>query len=227
MFNIITKPETTFYTELSQPNPIRWTILLKKKGNLYREKTQKFRCREFFNDAVAKHHGRFYTIYYFNNRLLPSFKNGMYVLVSSIGDMPTFLFNLKTLNEQLRKDLDVEITHETDADELERLILHFPVELLANTYTISVVTMILRISNYGHQFPTWESFFTSYDVWRDGAESSWRGRVRDAVKHMGFALPEKTHGMWWWAGNNYNSSKSSGTAGVLHNNGACAWCGNL
>lgn len=215
MYNIIQHPYT-YYSEVSQPNPLRWSILLKKKGNVYKEKTSLFRCREFFNDLVAKAGGTTYTVFNFPLSSIPSLKKGCFVLCSFIQNKPLFLTNLQTLNTKLKEDLGVEIGFIDDEQETDRQILHFPAKLFESTYYISMATMFIRCSNYSKELPTWEAWKTS-DVWN--TERTWHPLSRkDQLLDWGFAPLEALPRNSFLIGGFPSTDKY-----CLHADGAMCW----
>ena len=47
----------TSYSEVPQTNVLRWTVLFNQGDGVFKPQTKEFKCKDFFNELVAKYHG--------------------------------------------------------------------------------------------------------------------------------------------------------------------------
>jgi len=100
MFNVVEYTKPFHYVQSFQNNPIEWQVVTFRKGQWHAQ-THRFRCREYFNDIVAKKYKRVYTVYGFNASPVRHKKDGVDVLVHNIKDMDSFLDNLEIINDKI------------------------------------------------------------------------------------------------------------------------------
>ena len=225
MFNIKPPKKSYSYIQSLQHNAIKWQGVTARK-DYWQAQTAPFRCREYFNDIVAKKHKRVYTVYGFNASPVRHKKDGVDVLVYHIENMDLFLENLKVVDDKMFEQLGCRMTFVLDLEEPSKCIINFPPACWNSSYTISVITIAIRASNYNYAYETWEDFFkTNAPI--DLHEYSWNSYVRAKVSHYGMLPPEHLRSYWWYAGNTWNNLQVKGGANMIHNNGAVQWCNHL
>lgn len=145
------------------------------------------------------------------------------MLLKYINDMPTFLKNLKVVNKRLQADLDCQVEIIGEGIHPDEVIILIPNELWETTYRISMITMVIRLCNYGYKYSDWES------MWKDGAPSTnldhaFSPNALKNAKNMGFTVPKKYEKYWWYCGDEWNNvAKEKQTGGMIHNNGVSSW----
>jgi len=223
MFNIIEEhTNRVTYTESPQPNPLQWRILFREK-EVMTTQAQWMKCRDYLNDVVAKRNGVEFGIYGFNNKDIKFNKYGLYIQLRNISNKELFGHNMGVLNAKLHEQLGVTIAV-YDQGEGE-VVIRLPNILLESTYTMSLATMMIRLSNYGMQFNSWEDFFSDKSP-MNTTERIWHLKYQKIVKDLGFLVPEKYRKYWFYAGTAYNSkceAVSATWSGTIHNNGAMSW----
>lgn len=223
MFNLDITHNNT-YGEISQPNPIRWRIMYRKKNTLHSQ-SGLIKCKDFFNDLVAKKKTKkTFKIYGFDSATIKFNKFGLYLLLTEIHHPTTFISNVeKTLNEKLKEQLNVEIKMFPQGN--HSVVIMIPTKLWTCTYYISLATMVLRLCNYAHTYECWDDLYspTSPINTVDGAFTA---RAKNYTKQNGFILPEKYLKYWFFASPKYNSRKRGwlNSVSIVHNNGCSSWC---
>jgi len=221
MFDVVPYKKNCAYVQSNQRNPIEWQVVTFRKGKWHAQ-THPFRCREYFNDIVAKKHKRVYTVYGFNASPVRHKKDGIDVLIHNIKDMDRFMDNLEMLDDKVFEQLGQRLTFTVDTDDLTKLIIKFPPKCWDNTYTISALTIAIRASNYDTTFDSWE------DIWKDNgvvhAFENLYDHPRAKVSSWGLLPPEHGRCYWWYSGSVFNSLNKKGTAHMLHNCGVVTWC---
>lgn len=223
MFNVVEYPKAQHYVQSPQHNPIEWQVVAFRKGQWHAQ-THRFRCREYFNDIVAKKYKRVYTVYGFNASPVRHKKDGVDVLVHNIKNMDSFLDTLEIIDDQIFEQLGQRLTYTMDTDDLTKLIIKFPPRCWDNTYTISVITLAIRAGNYGVAFDSWEDIFADNNPVALH-EHAWSSNTRKKAAAWGVYVPEHVNMHWWYSGVSYNSSNSKGTPHMIHNCGAATWAG--
>lgn len=219
MFKIQIKNNST-YAEEGQKNPLRWKTLL-KEGDSFTDQSGWIKCKDFYNDTVAFFkEGSVFSIYSYQNAIKKN-DEGVYFLLKYIADKTSFFANLEVVNAQLHKDLGcVLAVHDQGGDEV---ILLIPNELWESTYRISMITMVVRLCNYGYKYKEWA------DLWSTNApvytiEHSFTEGAKKNAREMGFLVPDKYKDYWFYCGEKYNSKVApKTTGGTIHNNGVSSW----
>ena len=205
------------YSEIDQPNPIRWEILY-RDNDTYHVQTGRMRCRDYFNDVVAKMNNfdRLVGVYGFDVRKVKVNQEGVYLRVTNTKNF--FLENLLgPVREALLKDgfppVEVVCSLSNTAQ-----VLFLPKELWNSTYTISVVTGMIRCSNYNKLLPAFEEW-PNTDVW---SADIFRNVARDPLKSHFWKLRSRPpkEGYWYYYNEQHNSSKLNGVCmHTIHNTG--------
>lgn len=216
--------ENKAYNELPQVNPLRWKTMY-LEGDTFKDQSGWLRCKDFFNDNVAFFQGKVvFSIYHYKNDIKKN-KEGLYVLLANIKDRKQFCHNLEVLaGHCLAEHLEwVCPIYPLDALPEDQILLLIPNCFWENTYRISLITMCIRLCNYGIQYECWEDF------WKDEAPAKQVDGAFDEdafayVKTKGFILPDKVKQYWYYAGPDWNSQVRPNAKGeVVHDNGVCNW----
>lgn len=198
------------YSEASQKNSLRWTIaFLDKETNTLIPQTAPFRCKDYFNDIVAKMHGTELSVYGFDTKTIKLNEEGVYILLS----------NAKTDDiKQTLAALCPQFNLGLEKISPRRSVLFLPKECFVNTYTISLLTLLIRLSNYGKPLLSWEEAAEMCNEQEPRLFSGGRIFTR------GFSLPEEVKKYWYYINPNYNSEKQKAPyPSMVHNNGVLNW----
>lgn len=209
------------YNEMEQVNPIRWKTLFKEEDGSFSDQSGWIKCKDFYNDTVAFFkEGSVFSLYGYENNIKKN-DEGVHFLLKYIKDTGSFIENLHVMNTQMMEDLGCCVLASVySKDEVTCLI---PTKLWDSTYHISMVTMCIRLCNYGVQYTCWQDFWDAKSP-AVTLDKAFDGDALANAKTMGFKLPEMFKDYWFYAGPQYNSKvtpKQKG--GIVHNNGVCQW----
>lgn len=203
------------YGEIPQVNPLRWEILYYSvKDKTYSVQTRKFRCTDFLNDVVAAKHKTFFKKYGFDNKLKYN-RNGVWFRLTYL--KPHFVHNIMTaINPRLQQDLGCSCRIKSLDD--TSCLLFIPKQVWTATYYISLLSWCIRLCNYGGCEVSWKSLMNSHAI---TSRDTKRKHSCPEVELMGFSLPEKLQGYWWYRSPTDNSKTPSpyDIAHYIHNNG--------
>lgn len=211
------------YAEEGQVNPLCWKTLLKVGENEFKDQSGWWICKDFLNDCVAFFRtGYKFSIYGWKNDLKVN-DEGVYHLLDSLADKQLFLKNLEVINKRLNDDLGCAVEY-IDLPEPNRAIILIPPACWETTYRISLITLLIRLSNYSQQFKTWEDFWKAGSVlWTDKNISGMKETAK-FIKEHGFTVPEQFQKYWYYCGPEQNSEKTPKPyASVIHNCGIVSW----
>lgn len=177
------------------------------------------KCKDFFNDVVAALHGKTFCIYGFDSTKIKINEEGFYVLVNHVTNPESFFHNLNIINERLEKELECKVTWQKVPRKTHAFMLLFPKEVFASTYYVSLLTLLIRWSNYEKSAEKWEDLFTI-------------GTSHEVVSEFGPITQEaaqycEEHGFkhkaaekyWYYAGKSWNSNVGVSSITLVHNNG--------
>lgn len=207
--------------EVGQTNPLRWVILHKEPDGpgsetVYQEETPEFKCKDFFNEVLAKYHGHKLSIYGFNAGELSLNEEGVYVLLKNIHDMEVFTKNIGLVSTYAEKfggtKLSLEPIDDTNA------VMLLPRWYFQNTFYISLLTYLIRISNVTQEIKD-ETFMEHPSKAIDNPFSA---VYREAVAHGFSKMPVDT---FFYVGEGDYYTKPS--SGYVHNCGVNGWIGAL
>lgn len=213
-------PSRPVYHEIDQPNPIRWQILYRQSEDrtVFEKQSGKIKCRDFFNDIVAKYNGHppGY-IYGFNADNLKLNEEGMYFYLTNLQDK--FESNIvNKVNTILVNDDSPPLEIQMLGDKAALLLI--PRHYFSSTYQISLVTLMIRVSNYGEEVPDMLEDFIAcnparLDVFR---------KLEEGMKTVLLSTKTKPplQGFWYYASEHYNSGKEK-YVNQIHNNGIIGW----
>jgi hypothetical protein len=211
--------------ESPQKNPIRWRILKQQKDDQCSPQTSFFRCKDYFNDVVAAYRGKFFTEYGFNNKLIDLSDDKLLVQIKFLENKENYC---ATLNAAINPKLEAEglpkLVYDDVEGETDTLVLFFDRKLFDNTYTISLLTYLLRIANQVDAHATYESLVTSMNAKTDRPFYIHYDKVVSGKFQSPLNEP-----FWWWTSANYNSKKQEDNCqgGWVHNNGCYSWMNGI
>lgn len=220
MFKIAPIPGTT-YSELHQVNPLRWVMLFRESEDKFTCQTGLVKCKDFFNDNLAYFkHGIKFGIWGYTSEAKKN-DEGVYFLLKNIDDQECFLNNIDVINEKLMEQLSCKLSYwKQDKD----VVMLLPNPIWESTWRLSLVTILIRCSNYGYKHAKWEDFF-EHKAPLVAVDKVFDPLATKNCKAWGFIVPHKdAEGCWWYCGPDYNSKKQPNqTGGTIHNNGCCNW----
>lgn len=210
------------YAEVGQPNPLRWKTLFMEKDGSFTDQSGWVKCKDFYNDTVAFFKaGSVFSIYGYENNIKKN-KDGVYFLLRNIHDRDQFLHNIGVMNTQMEKDLGAQVVAWPQEAKDEMVVL-LPNEVWESTYRISMVTMCVRLCNYGVKYDRWADFWTTNAPSHTIDHAFSPAAIKNA-KTLGFKVPDKFSKYWYYCGDDYNSEKKPAqTGGTIHNNGCTNW----
>ena len=218
MYKLSKVPSNASLSESSQANPIRWCLVHKKKDAL-KAVTPWFKCKDYFNDIVAAKHGAFFTQYGFDNsKVVDPNEAGAYVVVNYIQCKEKFKDNLASWGNP-EHPVVVEYTDD------QQCLLYIPAYYFENTYRISLLTYLIRLSNQEEEgykmFPSVTAALQS-QLSMTSSGMVPHGRAF-ATKH---GWDAREGGKYWWRyiqQNNISITDSETHKSTIHNCGVNAW----
>lgn len=206
------------YSEIGQPNPIRWAILSGTPSEGFVNESSWLKCKDFFNDyVVAYNGGERFSIYNFTTKPMTIPPKGEPVFMAVKDLTPTFETNLETINASLPEPLAI---HHASCG---AVIIEIPAYYFQSTYNISLLSLMIRLCNITHQFSSYEEF-VGYKAHAKQDQNLWDTVV---AKKVFFALPEELRNYMWYCGEQYNNKVFKGKdyqlADLVHNCGLMAY----
>jgi len=221
MLNIKPFTKKFDYNQERQSNPLQWTTLYKDGEDSFQKTSGQFQCKDYFNDLVALKHGRKFSVYGFNNETITFNEEGLYVLLDNILDMESFSRNTGIFAAKAQEQLGV-APHFTEVDQHTAIVL-IPHKFFDLTYPISLLTWLIRVSNYRVTFDSWGDIFKKAQKVGDLSHEIRNWYDAPVALHLpvwGFVPPPEVQECWFFAGYNYNSTTQPGVSpSVIHNNG--------
>jgi len=203
------------YSEAGQANPLRWATF-KRDGDTFVQQTGKIKCKDYFNDFVAKYRGHTVKIYGMDTS---KYKEDTYgVFIGLWYTTPQFLGNLeRALNPKLENELGFKLFPVQVGDVVLMLL---PRALFENTYTISFVTLLIRACNDALEWSSYEHMVA------ESMESLIENQ-RVWLKQAPLLPPEHLRKYWYYCGPQYNSEivqeNNYSFSSLVHNNGFISW----
>jgi len=203
------------YAEENQQNPLRWAIF-KNSGDTFTQQTYKMKCKDFFNDFVAKYHGSECNIYGMNTASVEVDSYGMFLGLWET--TPQFIGNIEqALNPKLEQEVGVKL-YPVQVGEVVLLLL--PRCLFDSTYTTSLVTLLIRACNDAKEWSCYDHLVS------ESIEPLVLSRA-DWLKSANLLPPEHLREFWFYSGPEYNDKTiTNGTfsfSSYVHNCGFLAW----
>jgi len=205
------------YSEVDQHNPLRW-VIFKREGDAFIQQTNQFRCKDFFNDFVAKYHGNDCIIYGMNTAKVEVDSYGMFIGLWNT--TPQLVSNIeKALNPKLKEECGVELQPVKVGDVV---LLLLPRVLFDSTYTISFVTLLIRACNDATEWDCYEHMVT------ESIENIFSGK-EEWFKGASLLPPEHLRKYWFYCGDKAHSEcvqqDHYAFSTYVHNSGVLTWRG--
>jgi hypothetical protein len=164
MFKILPAKSEPHYSEIFQPNPIRFhTLKETEEPGVYQIVSGKWKCKDFMNEAVYSYHtGKSASIYGFQSSPQYLNKNSDHfpLLAHITAPFDVYENNIALVNDWLIE----EGCDPVEVNELEAktdVLVKLPLQCLENTYFMSVYTLLIRLANVNKKFDKVEDLFTN------------------------------------------------------------------
>lgn len=139
-------------SENSQFNPLRWHLLYKEGDGSFTDQTGVFKCKDYFNDFVAKYLGLDTLAYGMDTTKIKLNEEGTYILLTGLTGIKQFLLHLEIISQESK---DYGFTGLAFSKEETNVLLFIPRDYYVSTYIISFLTYLIRIA---HKNSVCESF---------------------------------------------------------------------
>lgn len=203
------------YSEIGQPNSIRWAILSGTPEDGFVNESSWLKCKDFFNDyVVAYNGGKRFSIYCFSTEKMTIPAKGVPVYMAVKDVCPSFEHNIKILN----------LPQSIEMYECEHVfILKLDELYFRSTYNISLLSLMIRLCNIEHKFKDYTEF-VEYKEHPKQDQDLWD----NVVKHnYFFDIPEPLQQYIWYEGPKYNDKVFQGDgyqlSSLVHNCGIIAY----
>lgn len=205
-------PVDYLLSESPQNNPLRWEVLFREDDTMFTPQTALFKCKDYFNDLVAKYHGVSVIVYGLNTEKIKLNDEGVYVRLHFLNDTDdVFTSNIElVINTNLRMQLGTEVGLEKLSD--TQALLFIPRKLFDSTWTMSLLTYLIRLCNYGKPYLCLQDLFNDKHLQEHNYLSPF-------VKKWGFEVPDLLADYWYYNNDSYNSKANTTQGRVIHNNG--------
>lgn len=202
------------YSEVGQTNPLRFTILLRKSEVEFDTQSSEFKCKDFFNEVVAAYHGQPLGAYSFETKGMKLQDEGVWVLLTHIIKMESFVQNIGSINALAAKDGAPPV--ELMEKDKKSCVMLLPRRYFDNTYLISFLSYLIRVANTEdvNPDPTWKTHSTL------AIDCPFRN-VFDKVMARGFKSPDIKS--FYYAGKKHDHSQKLSSSYIVHNNGVASW----
>jgi hypothetical protein len=217
MYEFKPDPEV-FYSEAPQDNPLRWQLLY-REGDVFTPQTKQFRCKDYLNDVASKYAGTEVIAYGMNTNIMTLNPEGTWLRLFNIYDKEVFMANINTCinKENPEYPLTMEAVDDT-------ILMFVPRYYYNQTYLISLVTYVIRISNRKTKFRSFTSAMSGKDAEQDRAI---QGRGIKLALSWGYKVPEDYQKYVTYYKKDFNSLVGSYTGSTIHNCGVMAWCSDM
>lgn len=216
--------------ENDQANSIRWQTVERIDDELYMAICPKFKCKDYFNDFVVfKHFKVVFTQYGMQSDWVKFDEHGGFYCYLT-GLKKSFLNNMsEIINPSLMDNYGILLELEMNEDSSEAII-YFPSQACANTYRISLITMLIRNANENIQFTDWEDFMKRSNFQNEMYGCSLKDHANyNRIYTNDYCLNAESDYVFYM-GKHYNSKVGVETSekiknfqGSLHNNGFRNW----
>lgn len=206
-------PPRRNYIEDNQTNPIRWALYhYEESTNTFTPQTGWFKCKDFFNDVVAWYKDVKGSIYNMNLTTVKLNEYGVWVLLKGINE--GFEHNSKFVAEHF----GIELNFAPFDDDPSHCLTFFPKEVFKNTFTISLLTLLLRAANEKEEY---ESLAQLIEKTKES-----QVRMPQFAKVLK-GLPKELQNYWFYCGDRFNPEKWDASYPVtldsIHSNGCFSW----
>lgn len=204
------------YSESGQTNPLRWIILHRKEEGVFQKQTNVFKCKDYFNDFVAKYHGfNLGTVHEFPCDSVEINEEGVWVLLTCLNHQENLIHNIGIINTKLVED-GLPILE--PIKEGNDILLLLPRGLFCSTYTMSFVTYLIRVSHCEKKMEKFADFVDYTATIIDNPFRQYR------VKVLQGKMTGKKES-WYNLGSFVVTDVNRITAKYsIHNNGCYDWC---
>jgi hypothetical protein len=206
------------YSEAPQSNSLRWQVYY-RDGDTFLPQTGRFMCKDYLNDVVARYHGKHVIAYGLNNHDMKLNDDGVWLRLYHVTDIDVFMHNIACCINAEKPDfpLTMEVVD-------GNILMFVPRYYFNQTYLISLVSYIIRISNGDKKFKNFEDALTSKHAQADRAIYD---RGFTLAKSWKFDVPEEFQKYWTYYSAGYNSELDNYSGTTVHNCGVMAWCENM
>lgn len=203
------------YAEIPQTNKLRWINCFKEKDGTFSHESLVWKCKDFLNEIVRKYQGQNSSIYGYDAGSMRVNDDGVWHRLLYIENKEVFLKNLGSISK-LPGYVPIEIydCEKAPQDDKEGLMIFIPKYYFENTYRISVLTYLIRVSNVGQVIKD----FTNHPTKSIDNPSP---NYHDAIIKRGFVEPVKNH--WYYVGKAYTNLKAPANTLSVHNCGMDCW----
>jgi hypothetical protein len=221
MFKLIRFTKRPNYAEVDQPNPLRFQVYYEENGTLVPQ-TGKMKCRDFLNDVVSARKGVNFYIYGLDNNTIKT--NEQYVWIRFYNLKQSFTHNWETWVKSMAEAACGEEI-KTYKPSSVSVMMRIPAYFFDYTYRISLLTLLIRLSNYGKNFESLAQALNS------GHEVEiLHSRAKLVILQQQFNIPDELKEYWFYHNGTYNSKKEFPAYvknSIIHNNGICSWSNNI
>ena len=202
------------YAEVGQTNKLRFVCLHRAEDGTYSEQSLEFKCKDFFNEIVAKYHGHLLGCYGFTADSIEVNEEGVWIELRHIVNQEVYQQNIGSINSLIARDglPQLELLPYKDG-----FVCLLPRQFFDNTYLISFLTYLMRVANVQEvvQDPTWREHPTR-------AIDCPFVSMFDVVMNRGFKTPVTSAASYYYAGHAHNY-KAKPAVHLVHNNGVLSW----
>lgn len=201
------------YNEIPQSNPLRWVILHREMADLFTAQSSEFKCKDFFNEFVAKYSGHDTSIYGFNAGAMKVNDDFLYVQLLHIADLEVYKKNIGSINALAAKN-DMPPVELIIEDAI--VVAVIPRAYFKSTWLISLLTYLMRVANVKAvvEDPEWKTHPSK------GADNPF-SNYYDRILARGFAVPDIATS-FYFVGNSIDY-KAKPQVHFVHNNGCRNW----
>lgn len=225
MFKLSKQVPQKAYTENEQANPLRWCVLFKEEDGTFTPQTGWFKCKDYFNDMVAGLRGHHFSVYGMTNNIKYN-TDAFYVLVKEVVTDDLLKHNWGNVVLPLvEESFGVKATMEVV--ESDKVLLTLPLEVLSSTYSISLLSWLLRVTAYRTQYTSLEEILAERDVYGFTLEYASAPSSSTHVPHIlqyKLNVPERAKDYWYFSSVDYNSVRRPKESHSVH---GCGYRGFL
>lgn len=208
------------FAENIQVNPLRWQALYKNPDGSFEDQTGVFKCKDYFNDIVAKYLDIDTNAFGFDTSKMKYNEEGVYILCSQLNHIPQFLDNIELISKQAESQGFPAFSGEKI--NTTTCLLFFPREYFRSSYITSLLTYLVRIAHCDEAFTEFSDFITNHptkDVDNPFREKS--GQI------MSLLFKEPVEDCWTYLGATKKTLitkvNAMGYSTSLHNAGCYNW----
>lgn len=210
---LLPNPLNFEYGQSPQPNPLEFAVYWLTPEEKFEPQTNWFRCRDFFNDLVAKYFGHPGRVYGFDTEKINLNDYGVWIRLRNL--TPAFYKNVE-LFLPLLKEIDVELKFVPLDDDPTQCLVIFPRRLFDSTWLISKVTLFIRMCNEDKEYTSWDTLVAE-------SPEPLVLQYRHCVTARGFMLPQEYQKYWYYSHSKVNSENEKHYIGTIHNCGFVMW----